>query len=185
MDSGPRMPGLLKRYLPADARTRARAAIEGWFRSHRRVLRACDVSTATALLTALLPEWRTDRVYGLQAARLAQRLGRILRLNADDRRLLEAWKIRNRYEGAIEDAMWQFSENPRKHITEVEVFCGFILNKRGSQTRRQRVASTAVRAASLKGRRETMSWRSASERPLMWSTPWLGAARRVARRAVW
>lgn len=37
--------------------------------------------------------------------------------------------------------MWQFSENPRKPISEVEVFCGFILNKRGSQTRRQRDSS--------------------------------------------
>ena len=33
--------------------------------------------------------------------------------------------------------MWHFSENPRAPITEVEVFCGFILNKRGAQTRRQ------------------------------------------------
>lgn len=61
------------------------------------------------------------------------------------RQLPEAWKIRNRYEGAIEDAMWQFSDNPRKHITEVEVFCGFIWNKRGSQTRRQRDSSVKLR----------------------------------------
>jgi hypothetical protein len=33
--------------------------------------------------------------------------------------------------------MWRFSENPRAPLTEVEVFCGFILNKRGAQTRRQ------------------------------------------------
>jgi hypothetical protein len=33
--------------------------------------------------------------------------------------------------------MWHFSENPRAPLTEVEVFCGFILNKRGAQTRRQ------------------------------------------------
>lgn len=63
------------------------------------------------------------------------------------RQLPEAWKIRNRYEGAIEDAMWQFSDNPRKHITEVEVFCGFILNKRGSQTRRQRDSSIKLKEA--------------------------------------
>lgn len=42
-----------------------------------------------------------------------------------------------RYESAITDKMWHFSENPRVPLTEVEVFCGFILNKRGAQTRRQ------------------------------------------------
>lgn len=62
-----------------------------------------------------------------------------------ERQLPEAWKIRNRYEGAIEDAMWQFSDNPRKQITEVEVFCGFILNNRGNPTRRQRDASIKLR----------------------------------------
>ncbi|KAF5024311.1 hypothetical protein F66182_3588 [Fusarium sp. NRRL 66182] len=49
----------------------------------------------------------------------------------------EAWKIRGLYESTITDKMWHFSENPRKALTEVEVFCGFILNKRGAQTRRQ------------------------------------------------
>ena len=61
------------------------------------------------------------------------------------RRLKEAWKIRNLYESAIADMTWHFSDNPRKHITEVEVFCGFILNKRGSQTRRQRDSSIKLR----------------------------------------
>lgn len=41
--------------------------------------------------------------------------------------------------------MWQFSDNPRACITEVEIFCGFILNKRGSQTRRQRDSSIKLR----------------------------------------
>lgn len=41
--------------------------------------------------------------------------------------------------------MWQFSENPRTHLTEVETFCGFILNKRGGQTRRQRDSSIKLK----------------------------------------
>ena len=41
--------------------------------------------------------------------------------------------------------MWQFSDNPRTPISEVEAFCGFILNKRGSQTRRQRDSSIKLR----------------------------------------
>ena len=40
---------------------------------------------------------------------------------------------------------WQFSDNPRVPISEVEVFCGLILNKRGSQTRRQRDSSIKLR----------------------------------------
>lgn len=53
----------------------------------------------------------------------------------------EAWRIRNLYDSTITDKMWEFSDNPRVPISEVEVFCGFVLNKRGSQTRRQRDAS--------------------------------------------
>lgn len=53
----------------------------------------------------------------------------------------EAWRIRNLYDSSILDKMWDFSDNPRVPLSEVEVFCGFILNKRGSQTRRQRDSS--------------------------------------------
>ncbi|TWU72186.1 hypothetical protein ED733_001553 [Metarhizium rileyi] len=56
-----------------------------------------------------------------------------------------AWKIRNLYEDSISDSMWHFSENPRKCITEAEVFCGSVLNKRGTQTRRQRDASIRLK----------------------------------------
>ncbi|CEF73734.1 hypothetical protein FGSG_01582 [Fusarium graminearum PH-1] len=57
----------------------------------------------------------------------------------------EAWKIRGLYESSIEDKRWHFSENPRVPLTEVEVFCGFILNKRGAQTRRQGDASIKLK----------------------------------------
>ncbi|XEU99115.1 hypothetical protein FSHL1_004402 [Fusarium sambucinum] len=57
----------------------------------------------------------------------------------------EAWKIRGLYESAMIDKMWHFSENPRVPLTEVEVFCGFILNKRGAQTRRQGDASIKLK----------------------------------------
>ncbi|KAI6756713.1 hypothetical protein HG530_011311 [Fusarium avenaceum] len=64
----------------------------------------------------------------------------IVRYNLDvdwTRRFEEAWKIRGLYEASITDKMRHFSENARSTLTEVEVFCGFILNKRGTQTRRQ------------------------------------------------
>lgn len=41
--------------------------------------------------------------------------------------------------------MWQFSDNPRTPITEVEAFCGSILNPKGSQTRRQRDSSIKLK----------------------------------------
>lgn len=41
--------------------------------------------------------------------------------------------------------MWQFSSNPRVPITEVEAFCGSILNPKGSQTRRQRDSSIKLK----------------------------------------
>ncbi|PNY29213.1 RNA-dependent RNA polymerase 1 [Tolypocladium capitatum] len=57
----------------------------------------------------------------------------------------QAWKIRNLYEDSITDSMWHFSENPRTSISEVEVFCGSVLNKTGTQTRRQRDSSIRLK----------------------------------------
>ncbi|KAF4977551.1 hypothetical protein FZEAL_5922 [Fusarium zealandicum] len=61
------------------------------------------------------------------------------------RQSVEAWKIRELYDSSITDKMWQFSENPRASLSEVEVFCGFILNKRGGQTRRERDSSIKLK----------------------------------------
>ncbi|KAI6778657.1 RNA-dependent RNA polymerase [Emericellopsis cladophorae] len=69
-------------------------------------------------------------------------------------RINRAWDIRDMYENSITEKMWDFSENPRSPITEVEVFCGFILNKRGSQTRRQRDSSIKLKEAID----QTMTW---------------------------
>ncbi|KAJ6781681.1 hypothetical protein PWT90_07761 [Aphanocladium album] len=57
----------------------------------------------------------------------------------------QARKIRTLYEESISDSMWHFSENPRKSISEVEVFCGSILNRQGSQSRQQREASIRLK----------------------------------------
>lgn len=57
----------------------------------------------------------------------------------------EAWRIRNHYDTTVVDKMWDFSDNPRKPLREVEVFCGFVLNNRGSQTRRQRDTSAKLK----------------------------------------
>ncbi|KAM3512242.1 hypothetical protein MY11210_004089 [Beauveria gryllotalpidicola] len=57
----------------------------------------------------------------------------------------EAWKIRTLYEDSITDSMWHFSDNPRNPVSEAEVFCGSILNKRGVQSRQQREASIRLK----------------------------------------
>lgn len=53
--------------------------------------------------------------------------------------------IRSWYEGAISDAMYQFSEHPVKPISELEVFIGNILSKSGVQNNRQRDNSIKLR----------------------------------------
>ncbi|RCI16265.1 hypothetical protein L249_3184 [Ophiocordyceps polyrhachis-furcata BCC 54312] len=50
----------------------------------------------------------------------------------------QAWMIRSLYEDSMEGLMSQFSGDARSRLSEVETFCGSLLNKRGSQTRRQR-----------------------------------------------
>ncbi|KAI5458153.1 RNA dependent RNA polymerase-domain-containing protein [Mariannaea sp. PMI_226] len=62
-----------------------------------------------------------------------------------NRKSEEAWKLRNHYDASIEGLRKDFSENPKTWLTEVEVFCGFILNKRGGQTRRQRDSSIKLK----------------------------------------
>ncbi|TQV90259.1 RNA-dependent RNA polymerase [Cordyceps javanica] len=57
----------------------------------------------------------------------------------------QARKIRMLYEDSISDSMWHFSENPRRCISEAEVFCGSILNKQGIQSRQQREASIRLK----------------------------------------
>ncbi|PON25180.1 hypothetical protein TGAM01_v205866 [Trichoderma gamsii] len=67
-------------------------------------------------------------------------------LDIDYRRQIDhAWKIRDLYESSISNNMWQFSSNPRVPITEVEAFCGSILNPKGSQTRRERDSSIKLK----------------------------------------
>lgn len=61
-------------------------AVAGWFQRHRARIDARDTDLS-ALLSTLLPEKRTDRVYCIQAATLERTVGRALGLGAS--RLLE------------------------------------------------------------------------------------------------
>ncbi|KAF1822582.1 DNA ligase/mRNA capping enzyme, partial [Dissoconium aciculare CBS 342.82] len=82
--------------LPGPKKSQAHETTAAWFRSHRRAIRNLSTSSATALLSALLPEWRTDRVYNLQSIRLARRVARALRLGSDRLRMLEAYRVPGR-----------------------------------------------------------------------------------------
>ena len=78
--------------LPAALRDRYQRTISQWFRSHRARIDALDASSAVALLSALFPERRTDRIYGLQPPSLTKALGRCLGLGLSRIRELERWK---------------------------------------------------------------------------------------------
>ena len=60
-------------------KTPSNAIVANWFESHRSRLNSPD-NDAGALLSTLLPERRTDRVYIIQAARLHSILGHALGL---------------------------------------------------------------------------------------------------------
>lgn len=65
--------------------------VDSWFKSHRSAISALTVEGATALLSTLLPEKRTDRVYGIQAAGLCRTLARCLKLQAHRAKDLRAY----------------------------------------------------------------------------------------------
>ena len=65
--------------------------VDSWFKSHRSAIGALTVEGATALLSTLLPEKRTDRVYGFQAPGLCRILARCLKLQAHRAKDLRAY----------------------------------------------------------------------------------------------
>lgn len=79
-------------FLPAEKPGRLRQATEQWFMSHRRNINELDAVGATALLSSLLPERRTDRVYGIQSTSLCRILCRTLNLSASRAKDLRAYK---------------------------------------------------------------------------------------------
>ena len=80
-------------YLPADRQERLRRETENWFKAHRRSIDSLDAVSTVALLSSLLPERRTDRVYGLQNSTLARTLCRSLSLSSSRSSDLQAYKI--------------------------------------------------------------------------------------------
>ncbi|KAF2170910.1 hypothetical protein M409DRAFT_18883 [Zasmidium cellare ATCC 36951] len=78
--------------LPKDKYPRTKEIIESWFKSHRRPINELDAEGTAALLSTLLPEWRTDRVHGIQTANLYRILCRAMELGITRRPILEQYK---------------------------------------------------------------------------------------------
>jgi DNA ligase-4 len=78
-------------WLPDEKSQQIRLTVDSWFKSHRGAISALTIEGATALLSALLPEKRTDRVYGLQAPGLCRVLARCLKLQAHRAKDLRAY----------------------------------------------------------------------------------------------
>lgn len=77
--------------LPSAKPERYKELVNSWFSSHRRQINELDVLGSCALLSTLVPHWRTDRVYSLQAAGLCRILGRALGLSTARRTSLAAY----------------------------------------------------------------------------------------------
>lgn len=71
-------------------KTPAKTIIKRWFCDHRIRLDAPTVD-ACAVLSTLLPERRTDRVYGIQARKLQSIIGSALTLGASRVKELRRW----------------------------------------------------------------------------------------------
>lgn len=79
------------RLPPKEERQSVRQIISNWFSNHRRVLDS-SYASGSAVLSALFPHRRKDRVYGLQATLLARKLERLLNFNHGQKALFNSWK---------------------------------------------------------------------------------------------
>lgn len=78
--------------LPStEEKSSTRQIIVNWFRCHRHRLDDPDTNGG-AVLSALFPHRRKDRVYGLQAPLLARKLAKLLNFNHGQKALFDGWK---------------------------------------------------------------------------------------------
>lgn len=82
------------RLTPPEEKSSTRQIISNWFRCHRHRLDDLDTNGG-AVLSALFPHRRKDRVYGLQAPLLAKKLAKLLNFNHGQKALFDGWKTGN------------------------------------------------------------------------------------------
>ena len=112
-------------YLPRIKDDKQRAVLLAWLSSHKIAIHS-PAETVIALLSALLPAKRADRVYNAQHPRLASMLKRCLSLGVDRQRILDQWKVPGRGDLAdcVERALQQTDDPltaPRSRVTLEEV----------------------------------------------------------------
>jgi DNA ligase-4 len=79
------------RLLPKEEKESVREIISNWFSNQRDALDDPETNGG-AVLSALFPHRRKDRVYGLQPPLLAKKLANLLAFNNGQRALFEGWK---------------------------------------------------------------------------------------------
>jgi len=77
-------------YLPKDAEQKSREVISHWFKKHRQKIR-CEAD-GLVLLSTLLPEKRTDKVYELREKSLERIIARSLSLSTSRYTDLVRWR---------------------------------------------------------------------------------------------
>lgn len=87
--------------VAAEKAARIKEVTESWFKSHRRAINDLNADSAVAFLSILLPERRTDRVYGIQSPSLCRILSRCLSLSAARSKDLQAYKQPGRGDLAV------------------------------------------------------------------------------------
>ena len=102
-------------YLPARYNQRLNEVITSWFKSHNVSINSPDIDVV-ALLSALFPGKRTDRVYNIQPPRLTKLLRRCLRLGRSRWPQLDQWKEPGKGDlGACVERVLQGAELPIPH----------------------------------------------------------------------
>lgn len=93
-----------------------RETISQWLQRHQVLIDSTDVDVVV-ILSSLLPERRTDRVYNIQAPKLTNYLRRCLGLGDGRAQQLEQWKTPGRGDlGDCVERIQRQSENPMAYI---------------------------------------------------------------------
>ena len=122
-------------YLPTRVKELQCKAVDQWFRSHRARIDN-PATDRVALLSALFPERRTDRVYGLREPSLVRVLGRCLCLGVSRAKELSKWREKNgRDLGGCVELVQRQAEMPRPRsgnevtVEEVDIALAQIAGK--------------------------------------------------------
>jgi DNA ligase 4 len=109
-------------FLLKDLDQRCKKTIISWFNKHQHTIHASDTN-GVAILSALFPEKRTDRVYWIKEKTLANILKRCLGLGTDRKKLLDEWNVPGKGDlgSCVERAMRQTDDSLTRKATALTV----------------------------------------------------------------